>query len=296
MDNDKQVENIDQGEPQGLVPVDINYLLTKAIEKDISVEAMERLFALRDKMLQEQAKQAFDASFERFQAACPTIKKTKKVHNKNNKYMYSYAPLEVIERQIGELMKEHGFSYVFKDETKEPGKGYLTIACHIKHVMGHVEKSCCTMPVDKQAYMNNLQQVNSARTYAKRSAFCDAFGLTAEDDDDGNYADDTGNYVEPRKPQEVKQTVGNKVDISKISDENKMFYQKSMRAINARESGVEIFQKGEKEDLVKGVNACALDLGRLKKFYASLQSEVEQRRLKIKEVNKFKNESLNSAK
>ena len=41
------------------------------------------------------------------------------------------------------------------------------------------------MPIDKDGFMNTPQKFASALTYAKRYAFCNAFGiLTADEDDD----------------------------------------------------------------------------------------------------------------
>ena len=56
------------------------------------------------------------------------------------------------------------------------------------HVAGHKESTEFTAPVDKDAYMTEPQKWSSAATFAKRNAFCNAFGiLTGDEDTDANF-------------------------------------------------------------------------------------------------------------
>src|SRR3954464_1487494 len=90
-------------------------LIAKAIDKNVSVETMEKLLAMRKELQAEWAKRRFDEAMAAFQAACPIIEKTKKVDFTSKRTIqrttYSYAPLEAIIKQVKEPLAKHGFSY-----------------------------------------------------------------------------------------------------------------------------------------------------------------------------------------
>jgi hypothetical protein len=63
-----------------LAPAPVNLqtmagLLTIAVEKGLSPEAMERLVNLQQRLMQQQAEEAFNIAIQRFQSACPVITK-----------------------------------------------------------------------------------------------------------------------------------------------------------------------------------------------------------------------------
>ncbi|MFA4972501.1 MAG: ERF family protein [bacterium] len=164
-------------------------LIAQAIGKGLPVDAMEKLLAMRQQIKAEQAREAFFEALARFQSNCPSIAKTKVVYGRDNRTIrYRYAPLDTIVEQIKGLLQEYGFSYTIKSR-QDPQA--VTAMCEAHHAGGHVEISEFSIPIDPTAYMNDAQKVASALTYAKRYAFCNAFGLmTADDDDDANSVDD----------------------------------------------------------------------------------------------------------
>ena len=188
------------GTPEGPKPIfDLEKIFITAIEKNTPVETMERLLAMRDKMLADLAKQEFNAAMAEFQAACPTIQKHKKVYDKNGKYRYSYAPMDDIIEQVKEPLQRFGFSYLITSDMENPGEGkgyWINAQCKVTHRAGHFENSSFKVPVDQSAFMSEQQKFASALTYAKRYAFCNAFGImTGDEDNDANEID-----PEERKP------------------------------------------------------------------------------------------------
>lgn len=159
-------------------------LIQSAIDKGTPVETMERLLVMRNQIKAERAKEAFDAAMARFQADCPTITKTKGVSTRAGKEAYKYAPIESIVAQTKALIRANGFSYSFKQELKESG---VRVGCIVKHEEGHSEESWMEVPLgNKTDIMSMSQVVAAASTFAKRYAFCNAFGiLTGDDDNDG---------------------------------------------------------------------------------------------------------------
>jgi hypothetical protein len=154
-------------------------LIQRAIDKGVSVETMERLLAMRRELKAEYAKQAFDEAMAAFQAECPTIKKTKPVKDKNGRELYRYAPIDSIVEQVKPHLKKSGFSYTVDAKTD----GMITAICKVTHELGHSETSEFSVPTSSNAIMNKAQEFASALTFAKRYAFCNAFGILTGDED-----------------------------------------------------------------------------------------------------------------
>lgn len=166
----------------------IENLLSEAIKNNVPVETMERLLAMRRELKKERAEEAYIQAMANFQAECPTIKKDRIVQNKDKTTTrYKFAPIESIDRQTKEIRQKNGFSYNI--DTKIDGLK-VKVLCKVTHIMGHSEVSEFEVPIDKESYMNEQQRFASALTFAKRYAFCNAFGiLTADDDDDAKSND-----------------------------------------------------------------------------------------------------------
>lgn len=161
-------------------------LLARAIDKGVDVATLERLLAMRSQLRAEAARDAYYSALAAFQRECPPVQKSKTVLDKYGKLRYRYAPLEEIVRQVGPLISAHGFSYTLDTEQTGPPNLQLTAICRTHHVGGHSEETRLQVPISGE-YMSAQQLVGSARTYASRYAFCNAWGImTADEDDDGN--------------------------------------------------------------------------------------------------------------
>jgi len=182
---------------------DVEKILLTAIEKNTPVDTMQRLLAMRREMLADLAKQEYDSAMSEFQASCPTIQKHKKVYDKHGKYRYSYAPMDDIISQVKEPLQRFGFSYLITSDLEAPeGKGHwIVTTCKVTHKAGHSEVSAFKVPVDKDAFMSEQQKFASALTYAKRYAFCNAFGILTGDED--NDANDTAPEKTAEPPSET---------------------------------------------------------------------------------------------
>ena len=158
-------------------------LIEQAITANVPVETMERLLAMRTQIKAEQAKEAFTAAMAKFQAECPVIKKTKEVAS-GGRTIYKYAPVESIVIQVRDIMRDNGFSYAFEQVlTAETVK----VGCVVTHALGHSVTTWMEVRLGtKTGVMSNSQQDAAASTFAKRYAFCNAFGiLTGDEDNDG---------------------------------------------------------------------------------------------------------------
>lgn len=164
-------------------------LIAMATEKGVNVETLEKLMTLQERWEKNMAKKEFDRAMADFQGKCPVIVKEKDGGNTSSgKVAYKYSPLDSIVRQTKELIKDCGFSYMVKSETKPEG---VSVTCIVKHERGHSEESTVDVPLGtKTNIMSASQQVAAAITFAKRYAFCNAFGiLTGDEDNDGKKMD-----------------------------------------------------------------------------------------------------------
>jgi len=192
-------------QPQQMNSIDM--LISKAVENNVSIETMERLLSMRRELKAEQAKEAFDTDMALFQGECPTIKKTKAGgKTKGGMVAYHYAPLESIVEQTKGLISKYGFSYAIKTDITETR---VKATCISKHKMGHSESSDVDLPLTtKTEIMSAPQQVAATITFAKRYAFCNAFGImTGDDDTDAQEAP----REQPKKQQKqtLEQTIQN---------------------------------------------------------------------------------------
>jgi ERF superfamily len=173
MKNDKQ-EIIEYNEKPVAIQDEAERLIAMAIDKNVPVESLERLLAMRDKLRAEKAEEAFDKAMAAFQAKCPTIEKTKQGYN------YKYADLTAIVEQIKDLLADNGFSYTFDTDEAENA---VIVYCKIKHIAGHKEVSKAKISHETTSKMNSSQQDGSSMTYGKRYALCNALGILTGDED-----------------------------------------------------------------------------------------------------------------
>lgn len=204
--------------------ISVERIISTAIQSNVPVETMERLLAMRKDLKAEFAKERFDEAMAQFQGECPVIKKTKaggKTHS--GQVAYYYAPLESIVEQVKDLITKHGFSYLVKTEPKDNA---VKVTVIVKHTSGHSESSNVEVPLGTRTGVMSAPQVTaSAITFAKRYAFCNAFGiLTGDEDNDG--ADLTQTPQTPLKPQNLPNQAPVRTPIS-TAQMRKMYAQAS---------------------------------------------------------------------
>ncbi len=173
---------------------EVGDLISQAIAQSVPVETLEKLFALREKVKAEQAREAFVSALSGFQSICPIIQKTKKVMNKDGATIrYQYAPIDSIVDQIKKPLAQYSLSYTW---TVKNEPELITAICKITHSLGHSEESSFQIPVDKEGYMTAPQKVASALTFAKRYSLCNALGISTGDEDTD--ATDVGKEGNPK--------------------------------------------------------------------------------------------------
>src|SRR5215468_3132268 len=161
-------------------------MLQLAVERGASVEILDKLLNLQERVEANQARKEFDAAFAAVKAEVGIIKKTGTGHNGKK-----YADMADIARALDPVIAEHGLSYRFRANRVA---NELIVTCVICHRAGHYEENSLPGPLDLSGSKNPIQAVGSTCTYLQRYTLIAAFGLAASvegniiNDDDGEGA------------------------------------------------------------------------------------------------------------
>lgn len=172
-----------------IAQVDPQSLILAAIDKDLPVESMERLLAMRREMKAEWARERYFEALAQFQKECPIIGKDKiaKIRSKKGEgssFSYRYAPLETIIAEVQPFLEKWGFSWTCKPTQTD---GNVKACIHAHHKDGHEEVTEFEVLLDPDSYMSAPQKAAAALTFATRYAFRGAFGIqTTGEDNDGD--------------------------------------------------------------------------------------------------------------
>lgn len=138
-----------------------------ALDPRIDVEKLERLLAMKERVLVDNRRIAFEAAMARLQEQVPQINKYGQ--GKNSKF----AKLEDIDVIIRPLMAAEGFSVTFDEESHT--EKTVTFVMRFAHREGHSESKRLTVPIDVAAKNREgnsvrpaIQDAGSTVSYARR--------------------------------------------------------------------------------------------------------------------------------
>lgn len=144
----------------------------------------------------------------------------------NNPFFKSkYVPLENVVEAITESASKNGLSFTQFPSSDEAGN--VTVGTLVMHSSGEwIEYD----PIKMKPVKNDPQSIGSAIAYAKRYALSAIFGITSDQDDDGNEATQT-------KKQQSKKTNDPVISVEKAN-----YYLKEIAAIST--------EKGKEDDSI----------------------------------------------
>jgi ERF superfamily len=158
-----------------------------ASDPAVDISKLERLMAMRDKMLAQQAEQAYAASMVRAQRLMPKVVKDRD----NTQTRSRYATLEAVNRQVVPVYTAEGFSLSYGEEDC-PTAGHVRVGCDVMHSGGHSKHYHYDNPIDDAGLRGEKNKTPthgraSAISYARRYLVVLIFNLTiVGEDDDGN--------------------------------------------------------------------------------------------------------------
>lgn len=172
-----------------------------AADPNVDIDKMERLMAMRERMLQSEAHKAFDEAMNACQLEMEPISRDAANPQTRSKYA-SYGALD---KALRPIYTKHGFSIGY-DTDESPTENHVRIICDISRG-GFSKRSHVDMPADGKGakggdVMTKTHATVSAISYGKRALLKMGFNI-AETDDDGNKASDQREYIKPEQKEEL---------------------------------------------------------------------------------------------
>lgn len=149
-----------------------------ASDPNVDVDKLERLMQMRERAIERQAKEQFDAAMSELQPDLPSIGERGKAAGR-----YTYALWEDINTAIKPILMRHGFALTFRTDFVNG----ITVTGVLSHRGGHREETSITLPADKSGNKNDVQAVASSVSYGKRYTAGALLNLTSHGEDDDAY-------------------------------------------------------------------------------------------------------------
>lgn len=163
----------------------LNLIAKMATDPTADMNKLERLIQLRDHVMAQEAKVAYDSDFVRMK---PDLPKVARLHD-NTQTKSKYAKLDDINAEIDPVLAKYGFGtsskVIGQTETS------VTMRLEVRHRSGHVETMELAMPIDNKGAAGSVNKtqvhgISSTITYIKRVGFCALLNISTGDDRDGN--------------------------------------------------------------------------------------------------------------
>jgi hypothetical protein len=173
----------------------ISMIERAARDPAVDIDKMERLMAMRDRVLAREAQLAFDTAFAEMQPKLPVIDKKGRIEGESKrtgeKLNQAHGRWEDISPAVMPILGAHGFGLRFRQEQVQDttGQQKTRITAILSHGQGHREEAYFDLPLDTSGSKNNVQAYGSTATYGKRySATLVLNIVTKGEDDDGKAA------------------------------------------------------------------------------------------------------------
>lgn len=156
-----------------------------ARDPGVDVAKLERLLAMQERVLDREAKAAFDAGFSLLQPDLPEIDERGRIVVRGETRA-TYARLEDIQAAIKPILATHGFAIRHRTEWPADKPGIIRIVGILSHRQGHSEESAFEAPMDKSEYRTDVQSQGSTVSYGRRYTTIDLLNITTRKvDNDG---------------------------------------------------------------------------------------------------------------
>ncbi len=198
----KKITALARRAPAEVGPVDttpMGIMQRMARDPKLTVEKLERLIALNERMMDRTAASEFIAAYDAMVLDVPVISKKGVIKNKSGAVQSRYAKFEDIQRVIKPILKRFGFSLSYR--TEWPDKLVAEVVGVLTHSGGHMRESRFRSPADDSGGKNAIQGLGSANAYGRRYVTIDLLNIVCEG------VDDDGRTAPPLKPREDERSL-----------------------------------------------------------------------------------------
>jgi hypothetical protein len=149
-------------------------LLQLAIEREGSIDVIERLANLQMQMMDREARIAYIQAFEEFKRTAPAIVKDSAIVV-NGQERGKFAKLDQICDKLIPALLAVGITHRWK--TSQDG-GNIVCTCYLRHRLGHEEQGATfAAPPDTSGSKNAVQAVGSTGSYLERYTLVASCGI-----------------------------------------------------------------------------------------------------------------------
>jgi len=175
--------------------------------ENIPVDKIDQLFKMKQAEDDRTAKQEFNAAFARAQAKIELVV----ADQRNDQTKSNYANLKAILVKSQPIYTAEGFSLMFY-EGDSPKETQKRVCVDIMHSAGHTEKrhgdfTIQTTGIAGKAMMTQIHGEGSAFSYGRRYLTCMIWNIPTGDDDDGNAAGGTTDYITLDQQTEISDAI-----------------------------------------------------------------------------------------
>lgn len=163
------------------MPIDpmVSMIERMIMAPDVPVDKITALLDMRERQMNKEAEQAFNAAFAAAMAEMPDVPRSGK--NKHSGQVYS--KLEDLIRTTRAILSGHGLSLNWQSQITG---NEVTVTAFVRHSLGHQISTTLSGPKDNGKQMNALQGGGSAETYLKRYTGFAILGLASGDEIDND--------------------------------------------------------------------------------------------------------------
>lgn len=163
-------------------------LLDAALNPDLDIDKMEKLFELYERQTKRDAEVAFNRAMSATQSEMRPVFKDAY----NSQTSSKYARLETVIISVSPIYTKNGFALSFNTKKSELGAEYILVECEVSHSEGHSKTYQYDCPVDDAGIKGSKNKTEthgrgSAVAYGRRYLTAMIFNLAViGEDNDGN--------------------------------------------------------------------------------------------------------------
>lgn len=165
----------------------ISFIERCALNPEISVDKMNQLFDIQERMLNKQAEIEYNIAFAEMQAELPPVPARKK--GQSGKH-FTKGDANIL---VNPVLKKYGFALNFI--TTQEGN-FIKTRATLRHRAGHSESTELVLPADTGGNKNKVQEIGSSQSYGERYTMKAILNLTIIEDET---EDDGGQPLDKKK-------------------------------------------------------------------------------------------------
>ena len=167
-----------------------------ALDPTIDIERLKAVIEMENASQDRAANAEFERAFAEMQPDLPAVEKAGKGQNNSE-----FAKLEAVQSAARPILRQHGFSYRFKQQAIEGG---IRLRCTLSHKSGGSDFDEMDLPYDTGGQKNAVQSRGSTVSYGKRYTLCNVLGIQLGGEDNDGQTSLSGDVLTPDNVKTIR--------------------------------------------------------------------------------------------